>query len=350
MLKEIIKNFLKFKERYVESIWVKIRFIKYKKYCIKNNQKEYLMFATPIHGNLGDQAIIYAEQKFLNDLSIKIFEIPTYKKNAYMKVIEKYISKQAIILIHGGGFLGTQWFSEEEFVRNVISKYNNHQIIIFPQTIYYEDTDFGKEELEKSINIYNQENITICAREKISYNRLKEIYKNANILLVPDIVLYLDKYISNENRKGILLCLRNDKEKSIKEDDTKEIETIAHKFYDNVKYTDTVINKKVNPKKREKYLIKKFKEICLAELIITDRLHGMVFAAITQTPCIVMSNCNHKVKGVYEWIKDLKYVSYIESVNELEETIKKIKEEKDINYDSKNKEFEELKSIIKGEK
>lgn len=38
----------------------------------------------------------------------------------------------------------------------------------------------------------------------------------------------------------------------------------------------------------------KFRE---CELVITDRIHGMIFAAITGTPCIALSN--YKIKGTY---------------------------------------------------
>ena len=57
-------------------------------------------------------------------------------------------------------------------------------------------------------------------------------------------------------------------------------------------------------------------EFCDAKLVITDRLHGMIFAAISETPCIVFSNYNHKVGGTYEWIKQLPYIRYVENMGE----------------------------------
>jgi len=41
-----------------------------------------------------------------------------------------------------------------------------------------------------------------------------------------------------------------------------------------------------------------------SKLVVTDRLHGMVFAALAGTPCVVMGNCNYKVKGIYNWIEN----------------------------------------------
>ena len=51
---------------------------------------------------------------------------------------------------------------------------------------------------------------------------------------------------------------------------------------------------------RKSVIVNKLKEFAGAQLVITDRLHGMVFCYLTNTPCIVFSNYNHKVLGTYE--------------------------------------------------
>ncbi|MFB8735822.1 polysaccharide pyruvyl transferase family protein [Bacillus sp. SL00103] len=32
-----------------------------------------------------------------------------------------------------------------------------------------------------------------------------------------------------------------------------------------------------------------------AQVVVTDRLHGMIFCAITKTPCVVLRSFDHKV-------------------------------------------------------
>ncbi len=39
--------------------------------------------------------------------------------------------------------------------------------------------------------------------------------------------------------------------------------------------------------------------------MITDRLHGMVFAVITGTPCLVFDNVSKKISMVYQWIREM---------------------------------------------
>ena len=39
----------------------------------------------------------------------------------------------------------------------------------------------------------------------------------------------------------------------------------------------------------------------------------MIFAAITGTPCIVLPNKSHKVKGVYDWLfTDCEYITFMQ--------------------------------------
>ena len=75
----------------------------------------------------------------------------------------------------------------------------------------------------------------------------------------------------------------------------------------------------------------KFRE---CELVITDRIHGMIFAAITGTPCIALSNYNYKVKGTYEWIKNLGYIKFTDDINEIPTLIQELKNIKKIKYDN----------------
>ena len=83
--------------------------------------------------------------------------------------------------------------------------------------------------------------------------------------------------------------------------------------------------------------------------MITDRLHGMVFAAITSTPCIALSNYNQKVKGTYEWIKHLPYIRFIEDENDIYKHIDELLKLDPYEYDNNfaMEYYEEIKIIDK---
>ena len=50
----------------------------------------------------------------------------------------------------------------------------------------------------------------------------------------------------------------------------------------------------------------------------------MVFAALTGTPCIVLDNCDHKVQGVYDWLKQNRYILYLDNAAALPSALQKI--------------------------
>jgi pyruvyl transferase EpsI len=91
--------------------------------------------------------------------------------------------------------------------------------------------------------------------------------------------------------------------------------------------TETSISYAVAEEKREAELRKKWKEFLSARVVITDRLHGMVFAAITGTPCIVLTNYNHKLSGSYQWLESLHYIKYCNRVEFLQEILESVKRE-----------------------
>lgn len=295
----------------------------------RNNEKQYILFGIPEHGNIGDHAIAIAERKFLNDVGVNnVFEVPIQKQKVIIKQIRKKINPDDIIMITGGGFIGDTWMQEEEMVREVISMFPNNKLIIFPSTIYYRDNEKAKKEFEKSLQIYNKHNnFVICAREKYTYDFIKQNYKNVKPLLLPDIVLYMYGDVdinSEEERNGVLFCLRKDVEKKVSQEKIEELKRKISKDEIKIDSTDTVINKGISKQERSKVFEEKLREFSKHQLVITDRLHGMIFAAITETPCIGIGNYNYKVKGVYDWISELNYIFFVEDIETAKEKINEL--------------------------
>lgn len=346
-----MKKFLKKIKRIILTKIYTKKYKDYKKFCQKQKQKEFLIFNSPIHGNIGDHAIIYAEYKLLEKLNIRAFEIPTFQEKYYFDYIKKNISQDAIISITGGGFIGSQWLEEQSLVLKVIQEFYQHKIIIFPSTLYFKDSEQGKADLKRTKEIFNKaEDLTIFTREDKTYEFAKEQYKTAKIYLAPDIVLSLNKMKEEKQREGILICLRKDVEKNLTEEKINEIIKTVREYDKKITFTDTVMDYPISIKDREKEFNQKMDEFAKVKLVITDRLHGMIFAYLTNTPCIVFSNYNYKVEGVYQWIKEKKCDTII-----YETTIDKIKEDVEKMYNKQSNlkkiedefDFDELRRILK---
>lgn len=302
-----------------------------------SNKSKIYLIGTPIHGNLGDQAIAYAENKFLKDNfeDYDFLEIEFNKVEYYLKSLKEIIKPDDIIMLHGGGNMGVEYLHEENLRRTVISNFKNQKIISFPQTIYFGDTELGKKELKVTEGIYNSHsNLTLVARENLSYQIMQEKFFKNNVILTPDIVLSLNEQQPLENRDNILLCFRNDIEKVLDASFKDELyNRLSNK--NKIVITDTVVNYTIDKFSRAEELNEIWKSFRQSKLVITDRLHGMVFAAITGTPCIALSNYNHKVKGTYEWIRHLSYIRYVENKNDIYKHIDELLELDHIGYDNK---------------
>lgn len=288
-------------------------------YKRKNKKIVFLVF-TPEHANLGDHAIAFSEKTMLDKMGLKYYEITGRNLTILNQFGFLHILDEALILVNGGGNLGTLWPEIEYLNRRIITENSNAYIYILPNSIYYDNNESGKEEFEKSKKIYNShKRLLLYAREKISYSIMKDAY--AHVKLVPDMVLFLNEVQPVCKRSGCLISLRNDVEQTLSKSDKERVVSIIQKiFQGNIKLTDTVLDHPVTLDQREYELNKKFDEFRRAELVITDRLHGMIFAAITATNCIVLNSKSPKLKGCYEWISDLGYIKFIDDVNSIEDT------------------------------
>ena len=170
------------------------------------------------------------------------------------------------------------------------------------------------------------------AREEISYKNMMQLH--SNVKLIPDMVLSL-KRTNNFKRNGCLLCLRNDCEKTLNENDQNSILKQVQTIFTNINRTDTCLDHSVSIEDRTYYLDNKFNEFCSTELVITDRLHGMLFAAISNTPCIVINSLSPKLVGCYEWIRCLDYIKFIDNLEDVTKVYYEIKSSKS-NYEDLN--------------
>lgn len=324
----------------------------YKQLKRGSHRRRYILLNTPEHGNLGDQAISIAERQFL-EKECKIKEVIEITHKCYVynkKGISKFINSNDILLINGGGFIGSLWPNEEELVIDILTQFKDNKIVIFPQTVFFENSSYAELEKLRLLNtIKCCKNITIILRDQNSYELMYSLLGDTSKILVsPDIVTYLEIPQFQFNRKGVLFCLRNDKEKSISTSELNRIENILKKNKISIQYTDTVFRKTPTKIDREQTVYEKLKEFKDAELVITDRLHGMIFSAITNTPCIALDNISQKVSGGYQWFLELPYITCIKLDDITEPLVKKYLSYNNCLYNKKifSQYYAQIKNVV----
>ena len=305
----------------------------------------------PLHRNVGDLAIAEATLDWLkeNFPSKKVIEFvyaEMYLLNRIM--LRLSVRKGDVIIIHGGGNLGIWYPREEHYRQSVIRMFPQNPIVIMPQSVYFGNA--SEKELKQFENTYAKHPaLLLCTRDITSYNLAKQKIK-CHCILTPDIVLNFEAGLSAEDcarDQGVLLCLRNDREKRVSVDFQDElIAYCTQEQKEKVIVQDTHIDKKITRKNRRDTVMEMLQYYRRANLVITDRFHGGIFAYITGTPCIVIEAADHKVRGGYDWLRRAGNIKLINDLKQIEREIPELigKTNTPVLYFS---EFDSIKEFIK---
>lgn len=287
------------------------------------------IFLAGFYQNLGDMAITYAQKRFLQNCFPKadIVTVPSTSTYYAVKTIKTFIKPEDVVTIIGGGNMSDMYVSLENARLHVVKSFPKNKIISFPQTMAFSETPYGQKRQEISKKVYSEHiNLTLFLREPFSFERTKKAFPNVNIGLCPDIVLSLNKFEPECDRRGVLCCLRMDNEQMTQPNRREElIKAVKNRFSDvTLKDTVDVSLEECTEAKYEQTLESFLDMLRHKEVVITDRLHCMVFCAITGTPCVVMDNSNHKISGVYQkWLQDADYIRFIDK-NDVKSVIRNV--------------------------
>jgi pyruvyl transferase EpsI len=268
------------------------------------------------YANLGDVAITVAQARFLS-MHLPEHEVvyfPCASTYTQLKSLKHVCRPDDLITITGGGNMGDLYPSLEDARRFIVESFPDNRVVSFPQTVDFSETREGRRELRRSYRAYNRHgDFHLFAREPVSLERMKQHFPNTPVHLVPDIVLHTDESKPGRQRHGILLCLRDDSESASSSRLRNDLAIgLSSKGLD-VRATDTIDrdNNRLPLDDRHRQLQALLEVFREAEVVVTDRLHGMVFSAITGTPCVVFPSRNHKIKSTYEsWLSACDYIRF----------------------------------------
>lgn len=311
-------------KKFFKILYIKIRFrIKY--WCSKRflsvyepllGKKKCLVMLAADYGNLGDVAITYAQEQYLakHFPGFEIIDVPISKTLTHLKALRNICVSDDIITVVGGGNMSDLYFDIELLRQMVVKAFPHNRVIIFPQTMFFSDTIAGRYLKRLAKRVYScHHHLTIAAREQWSDIVMKEMLPQC--LLLPDIVMTLNKREPKTQRNGVTICLRNDAESGLSQELKNELRARTTEMYDVTDYDTHIGRGNLSLEERDKELNKIWAQFRSSQWVITDRLHGMIFAFITATPCIVLPNNNYKIEGCYSWIKDCGYIHFLDEKN-----------------------------------
>lgn len=349
MLKKIQDNNQRISDLYAQfyDLEEKYEFLKNNIYSNIYCNKKVILIGTSEHSNIGDAAITFGEYEFIRKYfsDYKIIEYSSYEFNENLANLMNIINKDDLIFLQGGGNLGNKYLVEENIRRTIISSFPNNKIVILPQTIYFDNDT----ELNISKDIYNSHNdLTLFTRGDVSLNFAKKHFKNAKNYKALDMALNLN-YNYNFKRDGILCCIRDlDDESALNKEQYNMIFEIVNKYDQNYVFTNNLWLKDIKKIERNSIVYDQIKRFAQHKLVITDRLFGLIFSLITNTPCIVLSSYNYKLKEFTDMLKDNKSIKFIDKdIDKLDSEIKKMLKSSVNIHNDFSEWFDKIADIIK---
>jgi pyruvyl transferase EpsI len=325
---------------------------------LKKDEKKIIVFLVPDLGNLGDLAIGVAQKTFLEQRlkGYRIIEVPFGETYKDLRALKSHMSRDDIVMLTGGGNLGTLYKDAEAQRRFIIRAFPRNKIVLFPQSAYFEDSKFGRSFLQKSVRLYGaHRNLTLFARDELAYAFMKRHFERNTVALLPDTVLYLSplKNVRHlERNEQITLSVRRDIESNIGTSQKKVLQAYVAKLGMQLVYKDTNIDNVHHAlDERQVSLDDVWGTYFRSRVVITDRLHGVIFCVITKTPCIAINNKNGKVFSLCKtWLKDVVFISAINrfDVNLIKQEMDRllalpVSASKSVKFE---KEFEQMRDII----
>lgn len=322
------------------------------KFLVRNviNKKKILyLFMIPEHGNIGDYAIAYAEEQLIRKYfsEFNLITISLTEWSVMEQSIRTNVRDDSVIAITGGGFFGDIWSSGMRS-KEIAEAFPNNKVIFLPNNLTYRECDwYNSSSVMADMDWLKQHNnVFIFLREKVSYEFIKNYTERC--FLAPDMAMLLHfPNIEKKRHNKILLILRNDSEKSfIYEKDLKRVLNENGISYDE---DDIHQGRYVSWEEGKKILDEIVKKIQKYDLVITDRLHGMILSTIAEVPCMAYDNSTKKISRTYEWIKNSSKTVFMDKFNEesLLDTISFLYEDSECRYEVPISAFENMVICLK---
>ncbi|MBE6904686.1 MAG: glycosyltransferase [Ruminococcaceae bacterium] len=303
---------------------------------LEKDKAKIFIFGTPFHSNLGDQAQAYCIKKWCEDSypNHMIFELRSPSDDRFnvypiLFAIKEKLSPNDKIFIHSG-YHTTDLYTNELLLNHAVLKvFFNYPVVMFPQSVYFENP----KRLSETASLYNSHpHLLILAREPMSYEIAKREFTHTKVIFYPDIVNSLiGEYQTNPvERKGILFCKRDsDKEAFYSKDNATDLIKFVREKYD-VDFTDTTLTDTCDEieANRELYVKKTIAQYSKYRVVITDRMHGIIFALAANTPVIVLQTSGPKVFSSYTLYQKQEafrhYVYFCDNAEDLAELVNRV--------------------------
>ena len=293
---------------------------------LKNRKERVILYlGSDEYGNVGDHAINEYTNLFLKPVfeKEKILEVTGTEYRRDAGILHHYVSQEDVLILPGGGNFGNR-YNAEKIREDIMETWPSNRKVMFPQSACFTDDSEGDKALAQASERYRDEaNITLFARDPYTFDLMRKNF-DCPVYLCPDIVLVGQATPAQKRDRSVLICLRSDKEGRFSEADIRQLERRLTARGSRHRRIDLQKDYMIFKEDRRRAVAEHMSAFAGAGLVITDRLHGVIFSAITGTPCIAVDNYNGKVRRGCEWLSDLPYIHFCDDDRISDELIREL--------------------------
>ena len=289
-----------------------------------SGKKMIAIMAAPSHGNRGDHMIVFGMRKFCEkyfpSCRLEEFDDSIVKQRSFLSLLKIALRKDDFVFLRGGGSVGDWYIHYEYFIRHLLERYVKYRVVMFPQSVFFSDTPQGNLEKDLTAHAYDTHpRFLINTRDEKSFETAQEMFSHAKVRLCPDIamLLFTEFRQSEQERSGVLLCLRPDRNEMFYTDTQREALTAALAGRYELKYGDTSAGHDIAAAARQAEIEELLHRYSSSRVSVCDRFHGVIASVLTGTPCVAMRSADHKITAGIKWFKDLDYVFFAQDIEDV---------------------------------
>lgn len=288
----------------------------------------------PIGVNVGDLLIMLGTLAFFKRHGLKM---KTARNSANTEARGVFPVKDGeTIVLQGGGNFGDLYPHIQRYRERIASEYPENQIVIMPQTIFFQDPDELKRSAER---LTKHANLTLIVRDQVSFD-LAVPYFGERLRLAPDMAHQLwpslrEKVVGTGDlsTRGPLFFMRVDEEQSEGYPaldaeasafvDWRDVVTkrlrVVKRLYVEAGRVQSGLNIAVTPNRLYFSLIEK-EIIRIARVLnqkspwVTSRLHGFILGILLDKPVVAFDNSYGKLSSYIEtWRSSISPIAFVQT-------------------------------------
>ncbi len=305
----------------------------------------------PWHSNPGDAAIWKGETLALSTLGHRI-AYTANQSNFEQNRLARLLPEDGVVLLHGGGNFGDLWPNIHAQRESIIHNLRDRTIVQLPQTVHFDNRAAGDTSLTR---LATHPNLTVMARDRRSLDRLLEAGISARLSRDATSALWPTLPITHQSAGSdrLLFLLRSDRERRhpipsnlIPEArdwpdlgltlDVTDLHTrVVNRGLTFIDRTQQRSGRALPASCRARITQQRLQTnrlidaatqvITTHDLIVTDRLHAMLFGLAYGRPVVVIDSGYGKLDSYIDtFLNEEPLLHHLSSFDQLSATLEKI--------------------------